>query len=190
MKAPIVDVRPSSFWLCLIVALLAAGIAVVLLEPFQTANGNTAVVTYTRGVLHVTIPYHAVHSGDGKLTVEVLDPEDKVLGHAETQVAIREGYGRWQEDIRLDKALGVDEERRQGRTLSPEQLCPDDPQLRELLHKRITRRLGLHDVLDLYGVANTFEVYSGTHTSDVAVRFQEHVMPFFSRTLSFETAQP
>jgi enterochelin esterase-like enzyme len=44
----------------------------------------------------------------------------------------------------------------------------------------------LHDVLDQYGVANTFEVYPGTHTSDVAVRFQEHVMPFFSRTLSFE----
>src|SRR5947207_7439050 len=109
MKAPIVDVRPSSFWLCLIVALLAAGIAVVLLEPFQTANGNTAVVTYTRGVLHVTIPYHAVHSGDGKLTVEVLEQEDKVLGHAKTQVAIREGYGRWQEDMRLDKALGVDD---------------------------------------------------------------------------------
>jgi enterochelin esterase-like enzyme len=46
----------------------------------------------------------------------------------------------------------------------------------------------LHDVLDQYGVANTFEIYPGTHTSDVAVRFQEHVMPFFSRTLSFEVA--
>jgi enterochelin esterase-like enzyme len=44
----------------------------------------------------------------------------------------------------------------------------------------------LHDALDQYGVANIFEVYPGTHTSDVAVRFQEHVMPFFSRTLSFE----
>ena len=44
----------------------------------------------------------------------------------------------------------------------------------------------LHDVLDQYGIANTFEVYPGTHTSAVAVRFQEHVMPFFSRTLSFE----
>jgi len=43
----------------------------------------------------------------------------------------------------------------------------------------------LHDVLDRYGIANTFEIYVGTHTSDVAVRFQEHVMPFFSRTLSF-----
>ena len=35
----------------------------------------------------------------------------------------------------------------------------------------------------------TFEIYPGTHTSDVAVRFQEHVMPFFSRTLSFEPAK-
>jgi len=47
----------------------------------------------------------------------------------------------------------------------------------------------LHDVLDEYGIANTFEIYPGTHTSDVAVRFQEHVMPFFSRTLSFEPAK-
>jgi len=47
----------------------------------------------------------------------------------------------------------------------------------------------LHDVLDRYGIANTFEIYPGTHTSDVAVRFQEHVMPFFSRTLAFESAK-
>jgi len=47
----------------------------------------------------------------------------------------------------------------------------------------------LHDVLDQYGIANSFELYPGTHTSDVAVRFQEHVMPFFSRTLSFEPAK-
>ena len=46
----------------------------------------------------------------------------------------------------------------------------------------------LHGVLDQYGIANTFEVYPGTHTSDVAGRFQEHVIPFFSRTLSFEAA--
>ena len=47
----------------------------------------------------------------------------------------------------------------------------------------------LHDLLDQYSIANTFEIYPGTHTSDVAVRFQEHVMPFFSRTLSFEPAR-
>jgi enterochelin esterase-like enzyme len=41
----------------------------------------------------------------------------------------------------------------------------------------------LHEILDSYGVANTFEVYPGTHTSAVAVRFQNFVMPFFSKTL-------
>jgi enterochelin esterase-like enzyme len=41
----------------------------------------------------------------------------------------------------------------------------------------------LHDILDSYGVANTFEVYPGTHTSAVAVRFQNFVMPFFSKNL-------
>ena len=44
----------------------------------------------------------------------------------------------------------------------------------------------LHDVLDKYGIANSFELYSGTHTSRVADRFQNHVMPFFSKSLCFQ----
>ena len=44
----------------------------------------------------------------------------------------------------------------------------------------------LHDVLDKYGIRNSFEIYSGTHTSAVAVRFQYYVMPFFSKNLCFE----
>jgi enterochelin esterase-like enzyme len=43
----------------------------------------------------------------------------------------------------------------------------------------------LHDVLDKYGIANSFELYEGTHTSKVADRFQNHVMPFFSKNLCF-----
>ena len=43
----------------------------------------------------------------------------------------------------------------------------------------------LHDVLDAYGIANSFEIYQGTHTSAVAVRFQNHVLPFFSNNLCF-----
>jgi enterochelin esterase-like enzyme len=41
----------------------------------------------------------------------------------------------------------------------------------------------LHGVLDKYGIVNTFEIYPGTHTSKVADRFQNHVMPFFSKNL-------
>lgn len=43
----------------------------------------------------------------------------------------------------------------------------------------------LHEVLDKYGIANRFEIYSGTHTSAVADRFQNHVLPFFSSNLCF-----
>jgi enterochelin esterase-like enzyme len=43
----------------------------------------------------------------------------------------------------------------------------------------------LHDILDSYGIVNSFEVYPGTHTSAVADRFQNHVLPFFSKNLRF-----
>jgi S-formylglutathione hydrolase FrmB len=43
----------------------------------------------------------------------------------------------------------------------------------------------LHDILDSYGVANSFEIYPGTHTSAVADRFQNHVLTFFSKNLCF-----
>lgn len=45
----------------------------------------------------------------------------------------------------------------------------------------------LHDVLDKYSIANSFEIYSGTHTSAVADRFQNHVIPFFSKNLCFSS---
>ena len=48
--------------------------------------------------------------------------------------------------------------------------------------------LKLHEVLDKYGITNSFEVYSGTHTSKVADRFQNHVLPFFSQNLCFQTS--
>ena len=46
----------------------------------------------------------------------------------------------------------------------------------------------LHDVLNEYGISNGFEIYKGTHTSAVADRFQNHVLPFFSKNLCFEGA--
>jgi len=41
----------------------------------------------------------------------------------------------------------------------------------------------LHDVLDNYGIPNEFEIYHGTHTSAVADRLQNQVLPFFGRHL-------
>lgn len=42
----------------------------------------------------------------------------------------------------------------------------------------------LHEALQSYGIASTFEIYSGTHVSHLAFRFQDHVLPFFSKTLA------
>jgi hypothetical protein len=41
----------------------------------------------------------------------------------------------------------------------------------------------LHEILDAYGIPNTFEIYRDTHTSAVADRFQNHLLPFFSKSL-------
>jgi enterochelin esterase-like enzyme len=47
----------------------------------------------------------------------------------------------------------------------------------------------LHDVLDRYGIANSFDIYEGDHTSRVAWRFQDQLIPFFSDHLDFATAK-
>lgn len=44
----------------------------------------------------------------------------------------------------------------------------------------------LHTILNTYNVANSFELYDGDHVSGVADRFQNHVLPFFAKHLSFE----
>jgi enterochelin esterase-like enzyme len=44
----------------------------------------------------------------------------------------------------------------------------------------------LHKRLSEYGIANTFEQYSGNHTSKLGDRFQNHVMKFFSEHLCFQ----
>ena len=46
-----------------------------------------------------------------------------------------------------------------------------------------------HDVLDSYHIANRFEIYPGTHTSNVAFRFQDSVIPFFSKALEFPASR-
>lgn len=44
----------------------------------------------------------------------------------------------------------------------------------------------LHDIMDACGITNRFEVYAGTHTSQIADRFQHHVLAFVSDYLQFE----
>jgi len=46
----------------------------------------------------------------------------------------------------------------------------------------------LQAALEKYGIGSSLEEYPGTHTSRVADRFQNHVLPFFDKHLCFEAS--
>ena len=54
------------------------------------AGGATPTLSasYAQGVLRVTIPYHDAAKGSGQLMVELLDPEDRVLGRSERHLDV------------------------------------------------------------------------------------------------------
>src|SRR5689334_10602247 len=68
-------------------------IAAVLMVRALPAPETNVTATYSHGILHVTIP----HSGDQKLTVEVLDPDDRTIGRADGP------------DVKLAKPLAVED---------------------------------------------------------------------------------
>src|SRR5271157_709636 len=80
------------------------------LQPFQASGGvPSTVATYSHGLLHLTISYHAARAGAGQLTMEVLDPDDKVLGRAERHLEVAAGQGHWHDEIKVEKPLPLDD---------------------------------------------------------------------------------
>ena len=71
----------------------------VTLRTFQAGSGRSLpVATYSQGVLRVTIPYRLEHAGSGRLMIEVLNPENSVLGHLEQRTTITRQRNQWQGD--------------------------------------------------------------------------------------------
>ena len=71
----------------------------------HAADSDTPAAIYSHGTLHVEIPYTAPRAGAGILTIEVLNPEDGILGRSERHVDVADGKGSWQADVKLDKRL-------------------------------------------------------------------------------------
>ena len=101
----------NRFFLLSLTALLLIATAVTLesFQPARTAHDESGVATYSHGILHANIPYSGTHAGAGPLTVEILDPEDAVLGRTQREVNASDGKGSWQEDVKLTKAVGTDD---------------------------------------------------------------------------------
>ena len=94
----------------LILTILLAAAVILSLRPFEVSGRTHApIATYSHGVLHVSIPYSAMQAGAGQLTLEVLDPEDHVLGRTVQHAEAQKGQGSWQDYIRLEKPLPLED---------------------------------------------------------------------------------
>jgi len=95
------------------ILLLAGLIATLTMFRLRASEAGgpvpSLVATYAHGVLHVTIPYRGAETGSGQLTLEVLDPEDDVLGRAQRDLKVNASAGRWKEQIRLEKPLAFED---------------------------------------------------------------------------------
>src|SRR6516162_10322521 len=89
--------------------LIAAALTSQSFQKAEAAGGGTPIATYSSGALRVTIPFHGLHPGAGQLSVEVLDPEDAVLGRAERRVDAVAANGSWREEIQLAKPPSLDD---------------------------------------------------------------------------------
>src|ERR1700689_826578 len=94
--------------LLLCASLFCASVAVLRILAQSQGNGAVS-ATYMRGMLHVVVPFNAPRNGAGDLTVEVLDPEDRVVGGADTQVRVRAGRGFPEQSFAIPDALPVDD---------------------------------------------------------------------------------
>ncbi len=87
--------------------------AVATIFSLHTAEAGgyrpSLIATYVHGELQVTIPYRDLRTGAGQLTLQLLDPEDHVLGWAGRHLEIETSSGRWKEEIHLEKPLSVED---------------------------------------------------------------------------------
>jgi len=113
MKAHDASDKSSSPWFFLVPTVAALIAAAVLManaeQENKAANAESAAATYSHGTLHATLPYRAPHAGAGQLMVEVLNPEDEVLGRSEQHLELGAGAGTWQEHVKLTKDLATDD---------------------------------------------------------------------------------
>ncbi|HZV85965.1 MAG TPA: MG2 domain-containing protein [Candidatus Binatus sp.] len=92
-----------------VVCLLVVLMATALVKTFAEAEKTGEWATYSHGVLRVVIPYRAAQAGAGRLTAEVLDPENRVIGRTEKTVEVVKGASRFRAEMKLDKAVPLDE---------------------------------------------------------------------------------
>src|ERR1035438_10219819 len=108
-RSPSMNKTSKSFFFLAALSAIAAALILQSLDNAQASPGDRVSATYSGGTLRLTIPFRGLHPGTGQLTVDVLDPEDGVLGSAQQRVDVTQVAGSWREEIPLDKAPSLDD---------------------------------------------------------------------------------
>jgi hypothetical protein len=92
----------------LVLALVSVA-SLLTLSQNDPGNHGPVSATYKDGTLRVSIPSNLTRDGVGNLKIEVLDPEDRVVGSLDRHLTVRMGQASWKENLALTSTLAIDE---------------------------------------------------------------------------------
>ena len=125
-----------------------SGLALLFATTFGNVEPRPISAIYFRDALAFSVPYEAAHSGEAELKLELLSPEDHVLGEVKRHKRVTEGSAVWNARMVLGEGMTLDELvwQRVRFTLRYEnQTSPDLEEIRslsEILERPVLRVLG------------------------------------------------
>jgi len=125
-----------------------AVLALLFAATLGNAESTTISAVYLHNTLSLSVPYQAARSGEAELTVELLDPEDRILGQVKHRTRVTEGNAVWNARIALHEPMTLDElawERLRYTLRFIDQSAPDLEEihsLSEILERPVLRVLG------------------------------------------------
>jgi uncharacterized protein YfaS (alpha-2-macroglobulin family) len=130
--------------------LLQAFAVLSLLFAASVSNAESKKISavYFHNSLSLSVPYQTAHSGEAELTLELLSPEDRVLGQVKHRTRVAEGSAVWNATMTLREAMRSDEliwQRLRYTLRYKNQSVPDQEEIRslsEILERPVLRVLG------------------------------------------------
>ncbi len=124
------------------------GLVLLIAANAGNAEPSTIAAVYFRNALTFSVPYEATHNGETELKLELLSPEDHVLGEVTRHKRVTQGREVWNASIVLGERMTLDELvwQRVRFTLRYEnQASPDLEEIRslsEIIERPVLRVLG------------------------------------------------
>ena len=151
-----------------------AGLALLFAATFGNAESKTISAVYFRDALSISVPYEAAHSGEAELKLELLSPEDRVLGGVWHQKRVAEGSAVWNARMALREPMTLDElvwQRVRFTLRYNDHPAPDIEEIRslsEILERPVLRVLGQRSYIA--GAAAAMRIIAtGSGTGETAV---------------------